>query len=235
MSEGRILVVEDEPALASLIADYLVADGFTVEIRLDGPTALAAALDSLPDLVLLDVMLPGLDGFELCRRLRQQTELPVLMLSARREDGDKIRGLGLGADDYITKPFSPAELVARVRSHLARYRRLTGNQEKPGGQWLIDGDLEFNPFLRQVKRDGLDLAVTAKEYELLALFIQNPDRVFTKDELYERVWGDERFRDTGTVVVHVRRLREKIERQPSEPLHIETVWGMGYRWRRAGL
>jgi DNA-binding response OmpR family regulator len=235
MSEGRILVVEDEPALASLIADYLAADGFSVETRHDGPSGLQAALVNPPDLVLLDVMLPGLDGFELCRRLRQESNLPVLMLSARREDGDKIRGLGLGADDYVTKPFSPAELVARVRSHLARYLRLTGSSQKPDGQWLIDGDLEFNPLLRLVKRDGHELAITAKEYELLALFIQNPDRVFTKDELYERVWGDEQFRDTGTVVVHVRRLREKIERRPSEPAHIETVWGMGYRWRRTGL
>jgi len=227
--DKRILIVEDEKALASLLGDYLGADGFQVEWRGDGPSGLEAALAGGFDLVLLDLMLPGLDGFEVCRRLRAEQDVPVLILSARREDGDKIRGLGLGADDYVVKPFSPAELVARVKSHLARYERLTGRGR--ADRWISDGGLEVNVEARRVKRGGAEVALTAKEFDLLLLFIRNPDRAFTRDEIYSRIWGDDLYVDPSNIAVHVRRLREKIEEDPSHPRHVETVWGVGYRWR----
>jgi DNA-binding response OmpR family regulator len=227
----RILIVEDEAQLSSLVADYLAADGFESEIRADGRSGLEAARAGGFDLVLLDVMLPLMDGFEVCRALRAESDLPVLMLTALREDGDKIRALGLGADDYVTKPFSPAELVARIRSHLARYDRLTGRGEGAAERWIRDGKLEVNPASRRVRRDGSEVALTAKEFELLLLFMRNADRVFAKDEIYGRLWGEERYGESSTVAVHIRRLREKIEDDPSEPRRIETVWGMGYRWK----
>jgi DNA-binding response OmpR family regulator len=225
----RILIVEDEKALASLLYDYLSADGFAVEARADGPSGLQAALSGGFDLVLLDLMLPGMDGFEVCRALRAEKDVPVLILSARREDGDKIRGLGLGADDYIVKPFSPAELVARVKSHLARYERLTGRV--PADRWITDGGLEVNVEARRVRRNGAEVTLTAKEFDLLLLLIRNPDRVFTRDEIYSRIWGDDLYVDSSNIAVHVRRLREKIEDDPSQPRHVETVWGVGYRWK----
>ena len=225
----RILIVEDEKALAALLSDYLSADGFSVEARGDGPSGLQAALSGGFDLVLLDLMLPGMDGFEVCRALRAENDVPVLILSARREDGDKIRGLGLGADDYIVKPFSPAELVARVKSHLARYERLTGRG--PAGRWIVDGSLEVSVEARRVRRNGAEATLTAKEFDLLLLLIRNPDRAFTREEIYSRVWGDDLYVDPSNIAVHVRRLREKIEDDPSQPRHIETVWGVGYRWK----
>jgi DNA-binding response OmpR family regulator len=225
----RILIIEDEKALSSLLTDYLSADGFTVESRPDGTSGLQAALTGGFDLVLLDLMLPGMDGFEVCRALRVENDVPVLILSARREDGDKIRGLGLGADDYVVKPFSPAELVARVKSHLARYERLTGRAR--ADRWISDGGLEVNVEARRVKRADAEVSLTAKEFDLLLLFIRNPDRAFTRDEIYSRIWGDDLYVDPSNIAVHVRRLREKIEDDPSQPRHIETVWGVGYRWR----
>ena len=226
----RILIVEDEPQLSQLIADYLAAGGFETESRADGRSGLAAALSGAFDLVLLDVMLPLIDGFEVCRAIRARRDLPVLMLTALREDSDKIRGLGLGADDYVTKPFSPAELVARVRSHLVRYDRLTGHEEGAPERWISDGRLAVNQASRRVRKDDDEVSLTAKEFELLLLFMRNPDRVFAKEEIYERLWGDEHYGDPSTVTVHIRRLREKIEDDPSAPRRIETVWGMGYRW-----
>jgi DNA-binding response OmpR family regulator len=225
----RILIIEDEKALASLLSDYLLADGLTVEARADGSSGLQAALSGGFDLVLLDIMLPGMDGFEVCRALRAKSDVPVLILSARREDGDKIRGLGLGADDYIVKPFSPAELVARVKSHLARYERLTGRVT--ADRWITDGGLEVNVEARRVRRNGAEVALTAKEFDLMLLLIRSPDRAFTREEIYSRVWGDDLFVDPSNIAVHVRRLREKIEDDPSQPQHIETVWGVGYRWK----
>ncbi|HUW42312.1 MAG TPA: response regulator transcription factor [Rectinemataceae bacterium] len=227
----RILIVEDEEQLSSLVADYLHADGFEAEVRADGRSGLEAALAGGFDLVLLDVMLPLMDGFEVCRALRAESDIPVLMLTALREDGDKIRALGLGADDYVTKPFSPAELVARIRSHLARYDRLTGRGEGAAERWFRDGKIEVNQASRRVRRDGSEVALTAKEFELLLLFMRNADRVFAKDDIYERLWGEEHYGESSTVAVHIRRLREKIEDDPSEPRRIETVWGMGYRWK----
>jgi len=225
----RILIIEDEAALASLLSDYLRADGFEAEARGDGPSGLEAALSNSFDLVLLDLMLPGMDGFEVCRRLRALNDVPVLILSARREDGDKIRGLGLGADDYVVKPFSPAELVARVKSHLARYERLTGRAR--ADRWISDGGLEVNVEARRVRKNDTEIGLTAKEFDLLLLFIRNPDRAFTREEIYSRIWGDDLYVDPSNIAVHIRRLREKIEEDPSRPRRIETVWGVGYRWR----
>ena len=225
----RILIIEDEKALAALLSDYLAADGFTVEARADGPSGLQAALSGGFDLVLLDIMLPGMDGFEVCRALRAQNDVPVLILSARREDGDKIRGLGLGADDYIVKPFSPAELVARVKSHLARYERLTGRGR--ADRWISDGGLEVNVEARRVRKNEVEVGLTAKEFDLLLLFIRNPDRAFSREEIYSRIWGDDLYVDPSNIAVHIRRLREKIEDDPSRPRRVETVWGVGYRWR----
>ena len=225
----RILIIEDEKALASLLSDYLSADGLEVESRADGASGLEAALSGSFDLVLLDLMLPVMDGFEVCRRLRAERDVPVLILSARREDGDKIRGLGIGADDYVIKPFSPAELVARVKSHLSRYERLTGRAR--ADRWISDGSLSVNVEARRVKRNDAEVTLTAKEFDLLLLFIRNPDRAFTREEIYSRIWGDDLYVDPSNIAVHVRRLREKIEDDPSEPRHIETVWGVGYRWK----
>lgn len=225
----RILIIEDETALSSLLSDYLSADGFSVEARADGPSGLEAGLTGGFDLVLLDLMLPGMDGFEVCRRLRQEADVPVLILSARREDGDKIRGLGLGADDYVVKPFSPAELVARVKSHLSRYDRLTGRAR--ADRWITDGNLEVNVEARRVRKAGAEVTLTAREFDLLLLFIRNPDRAFTREEIYSRIWGDDLYVDPSNIAVHIRRLREKVENDPSHPLHVETVWGVGYRWK----
>ena len=225
----RILIIEDEGALAALLSDYLSADGFEVEKRTDGASGLEAALSGGFDLVLLDLMLPGMDGFEVCRALRAQNDVPVLILSARREDGDKIRGLGLGADDYVVKPFSPQELVARVKSHLARYERLTGRA--PADRWITDGGLAVNVEARRVRKKGAEVMLTAREFDLLLLLIRNPDRAFTRDEIYSRIWGDDLYVDPSNIAVHVRRLREKIEDDPSRPQHVETVWGVGYRWK----
>jgi DNA-binding response OmpR family regulator len=225
----RILIIEDENALASLLSDYLSADGLEVDARADGASGLEAALSGSFDLVLLDLMLPVMDGFEVCRRLRAERDVPVLILSARREDGDKIRGLGLGADDYVIKPFSPAELVARVRSHLARYDRLTGRAR--ADHWISDGSLSVNVEARRVKRNDAEVTLTAREFDLLLLFIRNPDRAFTREEIYSRIWGDDLYVDPSNIAVHVSRLRDKIENDPSEPRHIETLWGVGYRWK----
>jgi DNA-binding response OmpR family regulator len=229
-----ILVVEDEPQIASLLTDYLSIAGFEAKTLADGRDALAAALSGEFDLVLLDAMLPGMDGFEILARMRESCETPVIMLTALREDADKVRGLGLGADDYVTKPFSPSELVARVRNRLDRYARLTnlttGPEAEPG-RWMADGDVEINVASKRARCRGAEVTLTAKEFELLVAFMRNPDRVFTKDDLYAKVWGSDHFGDVSTVAVHIRRLREKIERDPANPSRIETVWGMGYRWK----
>jgi DNA-binding response OmpR family regulator len=222
-----ILLVEDDPALAELVRDYLEAETFTVELCADGREGLERAMSGTHDLILLDLMLPGLGGFEILRAYRAQWPKPVVVVSARGEDIDKIRGLGLGADDYVAKPFSPAELVARVKAHLARYRRLTGFDNR-GTEWRA-GPLSWDPDKKQVRLHEQLLVLTAKEQDLLVLLIQNPGRLFAKEELYQRVWGETTVGDLGTVTVHVRRLREKIEVDPAEPKILETVWGLGYR------
>lgn len=225
---SSILLIEDDPALAELVRDYLEAEGFTVETVDDGKTGLDRALTGEHDLVVLDLMLPSLGGFEILRAYRGRWPHPVVVVSARGEDVDKIRGLGMGADDYVAKPFSPAELVARVKAHLARFRRLTGAGAVRTSEWRA-GPLSWDPDLRQVRLAGQPLSLTAKEQDLLVLLIQNPGRLFGKEELYHRVWGETTAGDVSTVTVHIRRLREKIEADPADPRIIETVWGLGYR------
>ncbi len=242
----RILIIEDEKDLAELLMDYLKPDGFEIRVCTNGEEGLQAALEEHWHLILLDVMLPGQDGFSVLRNLRQARDIPVLLLTALGSDSDKIRGLGLGADDYITKPFSPAELTARIKSHLNRYTRLTGKRQdqdqeddqnhtqqtrKSDGAWITDGPVRFNPVAKRVQIRGDEVNLTAKEIELLDLFIHSPDRVYSKEELFDRLWGHNHYGDQSTVTVHIRRLREKIERDPASPAKLVTVWGMGYRWQ----
>ena len=222
----KILIIEDDGAIGELERDYLEVNGFTVAIATDGVTGLNMALDGPYDLILLDLMLPKMDGFQVCRELRKSQDVPILMVSAKREDIDKIRGLGLGADDYVIKPFSPSELVARVKAHIARYERLKGKVPIPV---LKVGELTINMSTHRVHMSNKEITLTNKEFELLAFFAENPGIVFSKETLFERVWGLEAAGDTATVMVHVNRLREKIEANPAKPVYIETVWGVGYR------
>ena len=225
----KILIVEDDTAIAAIERDYLEIDGFDVEIAPDGITGLEWGLSGAFDLILLDLMLPGLDGFTVCRKLREQVDIPILMVTARQEDIDKIRGLGLGADDYIEKPFSPSVLAARVKAHLARYQRLAGPEKRKAEITL--GGLRLNTETHRLYVDGREVELKNKEYELLLFFLLHIDAVFSRETLYERVWGMDAMGDNATVAVHINRLREKIERDPSRPRYIETVWGAGYRLR----
>ena len=226
----KILIVEDDQDIAELERDYLEANGFAVEIAGDGLTGEKAALDEKVNLVLLDIMLPGLDGFQVCRRIREQRNIPILLVSARQEDVDKIRGLGLGADDYIVKPFSPGELVARVKSHLSRYQQLTG--QETGQPLLQRRDLSIDRQGHRVYLKGEEVPMPNKEFSLLLFLAENPGVVFSKETLFERIWGEESLGDTTTVSVHVNRIREKIEPSTTKPEYIETVWGVGYRFRK---
>ena len=225
----KILIVEDDQDIAELERDYLEANGFAVEIAGDGLTGEKAALDEKVDLVLLDIMLPGQDGFQVCRRIREKRNIPILLVSARQEDVDKIRGLGLGADDYIVKPFSPGELVARVKSHLSRYQQLTG--QETGRQLLQRGELSIDREGHRVYLKGKEIPMPNKEFSLLLFLAENPGVVFSKETLFERIWGEDSLGDTATVSVHVNRIREKIE-ATAKPEYIETVWGVGYRFRK---
>lgn len=225
----KILIVEDDPDISGIERDYLTLENYTVEIAADGVTGVQKGLKGGFDLILLDLMLPGMDGFSVCRRLREALDIPILMVTARREDIDKIRGLGLGADDYIEKPFSPGVLVARIKAHLARYRRLTGNEEVKSEITL--GNIRVNTSTRRVYVDDREVELKNKEYELLLFLMLNVDAVFSREQLYERIWGLDAMGDNATVVVHINRLREKIERDPSNPRYIQTVWGAGYRFR----
>ena len=224
----RLLIIEDDRAIAELERDYLEADGFAVDIAADGSEGLRQAGETAYSLVLLDLMLPGRGGFEICRTLRASSEVPILLVSARGADVDKVRGLGLGADDYITKPFSPAELVARVKAHLARYERLRGGT---GALPITAGSLVIERGSMRVTVAGREVTLTAREFDVLALLASHPDRVFGREEIFARIWGQEAFGDVSTVTVHIRRIREKIEVDPSQPRIIETVWGVGYRLR----
>lgn len=223
-AQRRILVVDDDPTVAEVVAGYLHRAGFTVDRAADGPTAVARAAAVRPDLVVLDLMLPGLDGLEVCRRIRERGPVPVVMLTARGDQDDRILGLEVGADDYVTKPFSPRELVLRVESVLRR-----AGTPPPAGPWLRSGPLALDPAARRATRDGAELALTIREFDLLAFFLRHPGRVLGREELMRRVWGWE-FGDLSTVTVHVRRLREKVEDDPARPLLISTVWGVGYRF-----
>jgi DNA-binding response OmpR family regulator len=224
----KILIIEDDSGIAELERDYLEASDFEVEIAADGTTGLQKALDNTYALILLDIMLPGQDGFKVCRQIRSEKDVPILMVSARREDIDKIRGLGLGADDYVVKPFSPNELVARVKAHISRYEQLTHSEAT--GQVLCCGALEIQMDAHRVLIDGAEISLTNKEFELLAFMAANPGIVFSKEKLFDRVWGLEAVGDTATVSVHINRLREKIEADTANPQYIETVWGAGYRF-----
>ncbi|MUG47691.1 response regulator transcription factor [Paenibacillus woosongensis] len=237
MSKRKVLIVEDDLAIAELERDYLEVHGYEVTLRADGNEALKEALEQEYDLIILDVMLPGMDGFDLLRRIRETKFIPVLMVSARKEDIDKIRGLGLGADDYVTKPFSPSELVARVRAHLERYDRLTGVAAGAGAppvrkprELNIHG-LVIQVDARRVTLHGKEVSLTAKEFDLLLFLAENPDRVYSKDALLDKVWGIENFGDSATVTVHVGKIRDKIQKDPSQHQFIETVWGAGYRFK----
>jgi DNA-binding response OmpR family regulator len=221
---ATVLVVDDEPIVREVVVRYLEREGHTTLEADDGNRARDLVIERSPDLVVLDVMLPGTDGLELCRWIRSRSELPVILLTARGEEADRIVGLELGADDYVTKPFSPRELAARVRTVLRR----SAPRDDTGAR-LAFGDVEIDTRTRDVHKAGVELRLTAKEFDLLAFLAGNPRRVFGRDQLMSRVWGYEAALDTGTVTVHVRRLREKIETDPSEPLHLQTVWGVGYR------
>ena len=224
----KILIIEDDVAIAEIERDYLELDGFAVEIAADGNVGLERGLSGEHSLILLDLMLPGMDGFAICRALREQIDVPILMVTARQEDIDKIRGLGLGADDYIEKPFSPSVLVARVKAHLARYRRLTGS-ERTSGEIQIGG-IRLNEETHRVYVDGREVELTNKEYELLLFFMLKVDVVFSREQLYERIWGWDAMGDSATVAVHINRLRKKIEQDPANPRYIVSVWGAGYRF-----
>ncbi len=222
----RVLIVDDDPALSEVVARYLEREGFEVDCAVDGATGLAKALETLPDLVVLDLMLPVIDGLEVCRRLRQAAPIPVVMLTARGEENDRIAGLELGADDYVTKPFSPRELTARVKAVL---RRASGGVSANGVRELQGGGIEVDLVAHEARRQGAPVALTSKEFDLLVHFLSHPRQAFRREELLESVWGWT-FGDTATVTVHVRRLREKLEDDPSDPRHLLTVRGLGYRF-----
>ena len=227
---SKILIIEDELAIAELERDYLELSGFEVEIENTGDGGLKRALDEKFDLFILDLMLPGMDGFEICKRIRKVKNTPILMVSAKKEDIDKIRGLGLGADDYITKPFSPSELVARVKAHLARYERLIGSG-MPENEIIEIRGLKIDKTARRVYVNGEEKTFTTKEFDLLTFLAQNPNHVFTKDELFSKIWDMESVGDIATVTVHIKKIREKIEYNTSKPQYIETIWGVGYRFK----
>ena len=224
----KVLIIEDDEKITEVERDYLEANDFEVELAANGNEGLDKSLANDYDLILLDIMLPGVDGFQICRSIRKVKDTPILMVSAKHEDVDKIRGLGLGADDYIVKPFSPSELVARVKSHIARYERLTGG--KNHANILSFDDLEINLDAHRVFVGGDEVTLANREFELLAFLAQNPNIVFSRERLFERIWGLDSLGDSATVTVHVNRIRDKIEHNPNKPRHIETIWGSGYRF-----
>lgn len=227
---SKILIVEDEVSIAELEKDYLELSGFEVEIELTGDGGLVKAMENDYDLLILDLMLPGVDGFEICRKVREVRNMPILMVSARKDDIDKIRGLGLGADDYITKPFSPSELVARVKAHLSRYERLIGSNS-PQNEIIEIRGLKIDKTARRVYVNGEEKAFTTKEFDLLTFLASHPNRVFTKEELFREIWDMESIGDIATVTVHIKKIREKIEFNTAKPQYIETIWGVGYRFK----
>ena len=226
----RILIIEDELAIAELEKDYLELSGFEVQVETTGDIGVERALKEAFDLIILDLMLPNVDGFEICKRIREEKNIPIIMVSAKKEDIDKIRGLGMGADDYISKPFSPSELVARVKAHLARYERLIGSGQKENEVIEIRG-LKIDKTARRVFINGEEKVFTTKEFDLLTFLAENPNHVFTKEELFREIWDMESIGDIATVTVHIKKIREKIEFNTSKPQYIETIWGVGYRFK----
>ena len=227
---SKILIVEDEETIADLEKDYLELSGFEVEVANDGDSGLEKALQEEYDLLILDLMLPGVDGFEICRKVRDEKNTPIIMVSAKKDDIDKIRGLGLGADDYMTKPFSPSELVARVKAHLARYDRLIGSVAEKNKVIEIRG-LKIDTTARRVWVNGEERTFTTKEFDLLSFLAAHPNHVYSKDELFQKIWDMESVGDIATITVHIKKIREKIEMDTSNPQYIETIWGVGYRFK----
>lgn len=227
---SRILIVEDEISIVELEKDYLELSDYEVDIASDGETGESMALKGDYVLCILDVMLPGKDGFEICKAIRKEKNIPIIMVSAKRDDIDKIRGLGLGADDYITKPFSPSELVARVKAHLARYDRLVASTVPQNDVLEIRG-LKIDKTARRVFVNNEEKVFTTKEFDLLLFLASNPNKVFSKDELFRNIWDMESIGDIATVTVHIKKIREKIEYDTSKPQYIETIWGVGYRFK----
>ena len=253
---SRVLIVEDEDAIAEIEKDYLELSGFEVVIKSDGTSGLATALEEEFDIMILDVMLPGVDGYEICKQVREKKNTPIIMVSAKKEDIDKIRGLGVGADDYMTKPFSPSELVARVKAHLARYERLVSSAKEANdiieirglkidktarrvfvGSNVVKNDIieirgiKIDKTARRVWINGEEKTFTTKEFDLLTFLAENPNRVFTKAELFRQIWDMESVGDIATVTVHIKKIREKIEFNTAKPQYIETIWGVGYRFK----
>ena len=227
---SRILIIEDEEAIADLEKDYLELSGFEVIIKNTGDEGLKTALEENFNLIVLDLMLPGIDGFEICKKIREVKNIPIIMVSAKKDDIDKIRGLGLGADDYMTKPFSPSELVARVKAHMARYERLVGSGQKQNDIIEIRG-IKIDKTARRVWVNGEEKQFTTKEFDLLTFLAENPNHVFTKEELFRKIWDMESIGDIATVTVHIKKIREKIEMNTNKPQYIETIWGVGYRFK----
>lgn len=225
----RILIIEDDADIAGIEKDYLALSGYSVDIESDGNGGLYAALNGKYDLILLDIMLPGMDGLEICRRIRDKIKVPILMVTAKIADPDKIRGLGLGADDYIEKPFSPSVLVARVKAHIAQFRRLMEDGAERSAVITV-GDISVNTASHRVYKREREIELKNKEYELLVFFMTNKGILFSREDLYVKIWGMEALGDNSTVAVHINRLREKLEDDPSSPKHITTVRGAGYRF-----
>ena len=227
---NKVLIIEDEQAIAELEKDYLELSDFKVDIENTGDTGLAKALSEEYDIIVLDLMLPGMDGFEVCKKIREEKQIPILMVSAKKDDVDKIRGLGLGADDYMTKPFSPSELVARVKAHLSRYERLMATNQKQNDIIEVRG-IKIDKTARRVYIDGEEKQFTTKEFDLLTFLAENPNHVFSKEELFREIWDMDSIGDIATVTVHIKKIREKIEIDTSNPQYIETIWGVGYRFK----
>lgn len=227
---SKILIVEDEESIADLEKDYLELSGFKVQVENSGDIGLRRAMNEEFDLIILDLMLPNVDGFEICKKVREAKNTPIIMVSAKKDDIDKIRGLGLGADDYMTKPFSPSELVARVKAHMSRYERLIGSNSQENEMIEIRG-IKIDKTARRVYVNDEEKTFTTKEFDLLTFLAQNPNHVFTKEELFSKIWDMESIGDIATVTVHIKKIREKIEYNTAKPQYIETIWGVGYRFK----
>ncbi len=225
---NKILIIEDDSNILRLERDYLEANGYETDFAIDGITGVKKALESNVDLVILDIMLPRLDGFEVCRKIRARKDIPIILVSAKKKDSDKINGLGFGADDYIIKPFSPSELVARVKAHIARYNRLTNNTEP---DILHIDNLMLNKNTGDVTLNGKSIIMTKKEFEVLYLMASSPDKVFSKQELFEKIWGYDSLGDTSTLTVHINRIRDKLKDCDPSSDYIKTIWGRGYRFK----
>jgi DNA-binding response OmpR family regulator len=225
----KILIIEDQQSIAELERDYLEINGFQVDIKNNGREGLVQALKNNYDLILLDLMLPDMNGFDICKKIRKEKNIPILIISAKGEDIDKIRGLGLGADDYVSKPFSPSELVARVKAHLSQFDRLTNQQGELTKEIHIQ-DLTINETARQVYLNEKKIILTTKEFDILNFLASHPNVVFNKETIYDRIWGEDSYGDIATIAVHIKKIRSKIEKDPQRPRYIETLWGSGYRF-----